>query len=91
MAKKVSRDSRTGQFTVVKEHGGMTVIEKTTGKRLPLKGYGALKGQYEVRKGVDVTKPIYEQSRGKGGDLSVGGKDGSHRSSNTVHDRPKKK
>ena len=24
-------------------------------------GYGALKGQYVVREGVDVTKPIYQQ------------------------------
>jgi hypothetical protein len=32
-------------------------------------GYGALKGEYVVREGVDVTKPIFEQvrraSRGK--------------------------
>ena len=39
-----------------------------TGRMIPA-GYGALKGQYVIRKGVDVTKPIYEQvgrrSRGK--------------------------
>jgi hypothetical protein len=39
-----------------------------TGRMIPA-GYGALKGQYVVRKGVDVTKPIFEQvcrgSRGK--------------------------
>ena len=33
-----------------------------TGRMLPA-GYGALKGQYVVRKGVDVTKPIFEQVR----------------------------
>lgn len=31
-----------------------------TGRMIPA-GYGALKGQYLIRKGVDVTKPIYEQ------------------------------
>ena len=39
-----------------------------TGRMIPA-GYGALKGEYVVRKGVDVTKPIFEQvrraSRGK--------------------------
>jgi hypothetical protein len=33
-----------------------------TGRMIPA-GYGALKGQYVVRKGVDVTKPIFEQVR----------------------------
>jgi len=31
-----------------------------TGRMIPA-GYGALKGQYVVRKGVDVTKPIFKQ------------------------------
>jgi hypothetical protein len=39
-----------------------------TGRMIPA-GYGALKGEYVVRKGVDVTKLIFEQlrraSRGK--------------------------
>lgn len=30
------------------------------GRMIPA-GYGALKGQYVIRKGVDITKPIYEQ------------------------------
>ena len=38
------------------------------GRMIPA-GYGALKGEYVVREGVDVTKPIFEQvrraSRGK--------------------------
>ena len=25
------------------------------------KGYGALRGQFVVRRGIDLTKPIYEQ------------------------------
>ena len=33
-----------------------------TGRMLPA-GYGALKGQYVVRKGLDLTKPIFEQVR----------------------------
>ena len=31
-----------------------------TGRMLPA-GYGALKGKYVVRKGIDITKPIFEQ------------------------------
>jgi hypothetical protein len=31
-----------------------------TGRMIPA-GYGALKDQYVVRSGVDVTKPIFEQ------------------------------
>ena len=31
-----------------------------TGRMIPA-GYGALKDQYVVRKGVDLTKPIFEQ------------------------------
>jgi hypothetical protein len=31
-----------------------------TGRMIPA-GYGALKGQYVVREGVDGTKPIFEQ------------------------------
>jgi hypothetical protein len=33
-----------------------------TGRMLPA-GYGVLKGQYVVRPGLDVTKPIFEQAR----------------------------
>jgi hypothetical protein len=31
-----------------------------TGRLIPA-GYGALKGKYVVREGVDLTKPIFEQ------------------------------
>lgn len=41
----------------------VTVVrDAKTGRMIPA-GYGALKGQYAVRKGVDVTKPIFEQVR----------------------------
>jgi hypothetical protein len=33
-----------------------------TGRLIPA-GYGALKGKYVVRKGIDVTEPIFEQVR----------------------------
>ncbi len=39
-----------------------TVRDARTGRVLPLKGYGALKGQYAVRRGIDLTKPISEQA-----------------------------
>jgi hypothetical protein len=34
--------------------------DAATGRLVP-KGYGALKGQYVVRDGIDLTKPIAEQ------------------------------
>jgi hypothetical protein len=37
------------------------VRDPETGRTLPLYGYGALKGQFEIRPGIDLTKPIYEQ------------------------------
>jgi hypothetical protein len=47
---------------------GSIARDPKTGRMIPA-GYGALKDQYVVRKGVDVTKPIFEQvcrtSRGK--------------------------
>jgi hypothetical protein len=40
-----------------------TAVRKTAAKpaRYP-KGYGALRGQFTVRPGLDLTKPIYEQA-----------------------------
>ena len=35
--------------------------QPSAGEFVP-KGYGALKGEYVVRRGIDLTKPIYEQS-----------------------------
>jgi hypothetical protein len=39
-----------------------TAVRKSEGKpaRYP-KGYGALRGQFVIREGLDVTKPIFEQ------------------------------
>ena len=43
----------SGQFTI-KDPNGDAV--------LPLRGYGAFKDQYEVRAGMDITKPIAAQA-----------------------------
>ncbi len=37
------------------------VERSTRGAALQPKGYGASKGKYIVRPGMDITKPIYEQ------------------------------
>ena len=39
-----------------------TIRDSASGKVLGLKGYGALSGEFAVRKGVDLSKPIYEQA-----------------------------
>jgi hypothetical protein len=52
-----------------KKHASDTVAvgrDAKTGRLIPA-GYGALKGKYVVRKGVDVTKPIFEQVRCRAG------------------------
>ena len=52
-----------------KKHASDTVVvgrDAKTGRLIPA-GYGALKGKYVVRKGVDVTKPIFEQVRCRAG------------------------
>ena len=37
-------------------------VGKTATKKAPYpKGYGALRGQFVVRPGLDLTEPIYEQ------------------------------
>ncbi len=38
-----------------------TVRDAKTGRVLPLRGYGALRGQYAIRRDIDLTKPISEQ------------------------------
>ncbi len=40
---------------------GKTVRNSTTGRTVEVRGYGALKGQLSIAKGVDLTKPIYDQ------------------------------
>ena len=38
-----------------------TIRDSASGKVLDLKGYGALSGEYAVRKGIDLSKPSYER------------------------------
>jgi hypothetical protein len=38
-----------------------TVRIPGTGQVLEVRGFGALKGQLKIARGVDLTKPIYEQ------------------------------
>ncbi|MEQ1936161.1 MAG: hypothetical protein ABL962_20080 [Fimbriimonadaceae bacterium] len=60
---RIARDSPTGRFTIRSESGSKRSVirDKKTGKTLPLKGYGALKDEFVVRKGLNITKPIAEQ------------------------------
>jgi len=37
------------------------VRDSRTGRFIEVRGFGALKGQLTIAKGVDLTKPIYEQ------------------------------
>lgn len=60
---KIARNQSTGRFTVSANGKSEPAIisDAKTGKRLPLKGYGALKGEFEVRKGLDLCQPIAAQ------------------------------
>ena len=65
-----TRDRYISPMSTKKDTSACVAVgrDAKTGRMVPA-GYGALKGKYVVRKGVDVTKPIYEQvrraSRGK--------------------------
>lgn len=67
---KIGRNARSGHFVTASyaaRNPRSTVIETVTirdersGRELPLKGYGAMKGQFVVKPGVDVSKPIAAQ------------------------------
>jgi hypothetical protein len=46
----------------IKASSHNTAVRKSEGKRARYpKGYGALRGQFVIRPGLDVTKPIFEQ------------------------------
>ena len=38
-----------------------TIRDSRTGQFLEVRGYGSLKGRLHITKGVDLTKPIFEQ------------------------------
>jgi hypothetical protein len=61
---KIARNSTSGQFTVSSSGGKRTTIRNAgTGQVLGLKGYGALKGEFAVKKGIDLSKPIAAQAK----------------------------
>jgi hypothetical protein len=64
---KVGRSAASGQFEVTPKSGSKSasITNKETGKTLPLKGYGDLKGELKIRKGIDLTKPIAAQTKSK--------------------------
>lgn len=68
---KIGRDAQSGEFvtqTALTKRPRTTVMEtvtirdKRSGKVLPLKGYGSLKGQFSVKPGMDISKPIAAQT-----------------------------
>lgn len=66
---KIARNGSSGKFTVRSGDDGAytTIRDQRTGKLLPLKGYGALKGQFKVKKGLNLSKPIAAQVAKKSG------------------------
>jgi hypothetical protein len=59
MAKHIASKSK---FVVQTAQGSSTIRDTETGETFVLKGYGALKGEYSVKKGIDLTKPIFAQT-----------------------------
>jgi hypothetical protein len=59
-----SRTPSNGRFSISGNGKGSptTVRDSASGKVLDLKGYGALSGEYAVRTGIDLSKPIAEQA-----------------------------
>lgn len=71
---KIARNASSGRFTTLTEAKRkprthvvetVTIRENATGRELQLKGYGAMKGKFAVKKGVDLTKPIATQTLSK--------------------------
>ena len=62
MAKRIASKSK---FVVQTVLGSSTIRDTETGMTFALKGYGALKGEYSVKKGIDLTKPILAQTEKK--------------------------
>ena len=56
---------------VARKSGGELVIHGRDGRIREAdtypKGYGSLKGEYVLRKGIDFTRPLYQQSMKKAG------------------------
>lgn len=72
---KIGRNARSGQFvtvTTASRHPRTTAVETVTirdeqsGREFPLKGYGAMKGKFVVKPGMDLSKPIAAQTERRG-------------------------
>ena len=68
---RIGRNARSGQFVTQSSasrsprtslHETVTIRDERSGRELPLKGYGALKGRFAVKPGVDLSKPIAAQA-----------------------------
>lgn len=64
---KTDRRASIGKFALTRKspNRAATITNKETGKTLSLKGYGAMKGEFQIREGVDLTKPIAAQASKK--------------------------
>jgi hypothetical protein len=69
---KAKRVASRGKFIVKPDLGSLTIRDTETGKTFTLKGYGALKGEYSVKKGINLTKPILAQVAKKRPKASAG-------------------
>lgn len=60
---KAQRSSSSSRYVLTPALGNKpaTLRNRETGEVLVLHGYGASKGKFEVKKGIDLTKPIFEQ------------------------------
>ncbi|RZF65780.1 hypothetical protein EWE75_03735 [Sphingomonas populi] len=61
---KVSRNRSTGRFSIAAngKDSPSTIRDSQSGTVLALRGYGAMSGEYVVRDGIDLSKPIAAQA-----------------------------
>ncbi len=62
---KAKRIASSGKFVVKSDPGSSTIRDTESGTTFALKGYGALKGEYSVKRGINLTKPILAQAEKK--------------------------
>jgi len=51
-----------GKFEITSDLGFPAIKDMESGQTLSLKGYGGLKGEYSVKKGINLSKPILAQT-----------------------------
>ncbi len=61
---KIARNGTSGRFIVASDGEGKrtTIRDARSGKTLTLKGYGSMKGEFQVRKGLNLSQPIAAQA-----------------------------